>query len=86
MRPSVVFGHGDSFLNMFASLLRKAPLLPLAGADTRFAPIWAGDVAHAVAACLSRRAAIGQSLAGPAFTRWPNWCAWWAATSASRAR
>lgn len=67
LRPSVVFGHGDSFLNMFASLLRKAPFLPLAGAKTRFAPIWAGDVAHAVAACLSRRAAIGQSLdlAGP---------------------
>ncbi|OQS37720.1 complex I NDUFA9 subunit family protein [Chromobacterium haemolyticum] len=67
LRPSVVFGHGDSFLNMFASLLRKAPLLPLAGAHTRFAPIWAGDVARAVAASLSRRAAIGQSLdlAGP---------------------
>lgn len=67
LRPSVVFGHGDSFLNMFAGLLRKAPFLPLAGAKTRFAPIWAGDVAHAVAASLSRRAAIGQSLdlAGP---------------------
>ncbi|WP_227103689.1 complex I NDUFA9 subunit family protein [Chromobacterium rhizoryzae] len=67
LRPSVVFGHGDSFLNMFAGLLRKAPFLPLAGAKTRFAPIWAGDVAHAVAASLSRRATIGQSLdlAGP---------------------
>lgn len=67
LRPSVVFGHGDSFLNMFAGLLRKAPFLPLAGAKTRFAPIWAGDVAHAVAASLSRRAAIGQrlDLAGP---------------------
>lgn len=67
LRPSVVFGHGDSFLNMFASLLRKAPFLPLAGAHTRFAPIWAGDVAHAVEASLSHRAAIGQSLdlAGP---------------------
>ncbi|UGA38392.1 complex I NDUFA9 subunit family protein [Chromobacterium haemolyticum] len=67
LRPSVVFGHGDSFLNMFASLLRKAPFLPLAGAHTRFAPIWAGDVAHAVEASLPRRAAIGQSLnlAGP---------------------
>lgn len=67
LRPSVVFGHGDSFLNMFASLLRKAPLLPLAGAQTRFAPIWADDVARAVEASLTRRAAIGQSLdlAGP---------------------
>lgn len=67
LRPSVVFGHGDSFLNMFASLLRKAPLLPLAGAQTRFAPIWADDVARAVEASLARRAAIGQSLdlAGP---------------------
>ncbi|SCK25267.1 complex I NDUFA9 subunit family protein [Vogesella sp. LIG4] len=62
LRPSVVFGAGDSFLNMFAGLARIAPVLPLGGADTRFAPVWAGDVAQAVAACLRTPASIGQSL------------------------
>lgn len=62
LRPSVVFGAGDSFLNMFADLARIAPLLPLGGADTRFAPVWAGDVAQAVAACLRTPASCGQSL------------------------
>lgn len=67
LRPSVIFGAGDSFLTMFACLARCLPLIPLAGADTRFAPIWADDVARAVAACLANDATIGQSLdlAGP---------------------
>ncbi|WP_293764176.1 complex I NDUFA9 subunit family protein [uncultured Aquitalea sp.] len=67
LRPSVVFGQGDSFLTLFAGLLKTLPALPLAGADTRFAPIWAGDVARAVAASLRNKATIGQKLdlAGP---------------------
>ena len=62
LRPSVVFGRGDSFLSLFADLLDKLPLLPLAGANTRFAPIWADDLARAVVACLARPHTIGQSL------------------------
>ncbi|WP_174875112.1 complex I NDUFA9 subunit family protein [Vogesella oryzae] len=62
LRPSVVFGAGDSFLTMFARLAATAPLLPLGGADTRFAPIWADDVARAMAACLRNPATIGQTL------------------------
>ncbi|KZE35126.1 complex I NDUFA9 subunit family protein [Crenobacter luteus] len=67
LRPSVVFGRGDRFLNMFACLGRALPLLPLAGADTRFAPVWADDVARAVVACFERDATIGQryELTGP---------------------
>nr|WP_199068657.1 complex I NDUFA9 subunit family protein [Chromobacterium sp. ASV5] len=67
LRPSVIFGRGDSFLTLFAQLLAALPALPLAGADSRFAPIWAEDVASAVAACLDNSACIGQSLdlAGP---------------------
>ena len=67
LRPSVVFGRGDSFLNLFASLCRHLPLLPLSGASTRFAPVWVEDVARAIAACLERPATIGQvlELAGP---------------------
>ncbi|MDF0606719.1 complex I NDUFA9 subunit family protein [Neisseriaceae bacterium TC5R-5] len=62
LRPSVVFGQGDSFLNLFAKLLRKLPVLPLAGASTHFAPIWADDVAKAVRACLHNPATYSRSL------------------------
>jgi len=67
LRPSVVFGRGDQFLTMFAKLAKNLPLLPLAGADTKFAPIWADDVAHAVVSCFSNDATIGQryELTGP---------------------
>ena len=47
-RPSVVFGEGDSFLNLFASMQRIAPVVPLGGADQRFAPVHVGDVACAI--------------------------------------
>ena len=49
VRPSLLFGPGDSFFNRFASLARALPVLPLAGADTRFQPVYAGDVAEAIA-------------------------------------
>jgi NADH dehydrogenase len=47
-RPSVLFGRGDSFFNRFAALSRMLPVLPLVGADTRFQPVFAGDVATAI--------------------------------------
>lgn len=62
LRPSVVFGRGDSFLTLFAGLLDKLPLLPLAGANTRFAPVWADDLARACVACLKNPDSIGHSL------------------------
>ena len=52
LRPSVVFGREDKFLNTFASLAKIAPFIPLAGADARFQPVSVSDVAKAVFACV----------------------------------
>jgi uncharacterized protein YbjT (DUF2867 family) len=52
LRPSVVFGREDKFLNTFASLSKIAPFVPLAGADARFQPVSVSDVAKAVFACV----------------------------------
>lgn len=52
LRPSVVFGREDNFLNTFASLSKITPFFPLAGAKARFQPVAVGDVAKAVLACV----------------------------------
>ena len=67
-QPSVIFGPDDSFFNRFASLLKRTPLVfPLASPDSRFAPVFVGDVARAFAECLERRDTCGQryALCGP---------------------
>jgi NADH dehydrogenase len=48
LRPSVIFGLDDQFIHLFARLQRLAPLMPLAGAGTRFQPVWVQDVAKAL--------------------------------------
>jgi NADH dehydrogenase len=66
-RPSVIFGPGDSFLTLFAKLLRISPVVPLAGARARFQPVFVGDVARAFADALEQPDTAGQtySLCGP---------------------
>jgi NADH dehydrogenase len=55
LRPSIVFGPEDNFFNQFAAMTALSPALPLiGGGQTKFQPIYAGDVAEAVAICLSR--------------------------------
>lgn len=68
VRPSLIFGPEDSFFNRFAAIARVSPVLPLIGGGaTRFAPVFVGDVAAAVAAVLDRDDAAGQTyeLGGP---------------------
>ncbi len=68
LRPSVIFGAQDRFLNLFARLQSMAPVVPLAGSTARFQPVWVEDVAAAIVACLDQPASIGQvyECVGPA--------------------
>jgi len=59
LRPSLVFGQDDRFLNRFASIARLSPVLPVIGGETRFQPVYVGDVAEAIA-----RAADGAGKGG----------------------
>lgn len=68
IRPSIVFGPEDSFFNRFAALSRFAPALPLIGGGaTKFAPVFVGDVAEAIARLVDRGEANGRiyELGGP---------------------
>ena len=66
-RPSVIFGLGDSFLSMFAGVLRNLPFFPLGFGQARFQPVWAADVADAFVDSLNNPATFGQAydLVGP---------------------
>ena len=59
LRPSVIFGAGDQFLNLFARLQSVFPVLPLGGAATRFQPVWVEDVARAIVNLLGDRTGVG---------------------------
>lgn len=68
LRPSVVFGREDQFINRFAGLIARLPVVPILSPTTRFQPVFAGDVADAVPAALNDPAAHGghtYELGGP---------------------
>ena len=67
MRPSVVFGADDKFLNLFATLQKFFPVMPLGGAGARFQPVYVGDVVQAFVNALEHPATFGKvyELGGP---------------------
>jgi NADH dehydrogenase len=67
LRPSVVFGPDDQFFNRFAGLAAMLPFMPVVSGDTRFQPVYVGDVADAAMAALADPAAAGKTfeLGGP---------------------
>ena len=66
-RPSVIFGRDDSFLNLFANLIKFLPVIALAKPDAKFQPIWVEDVAQCFVNALENTACYGKSydLGGP---------------------
>jgi NADH dehydrogenase len=67
LRPSVVFGPDDQFFNRFAGLAAMLPFMPVVAGETRFQPVYVGDVADAAMAALADPAAGGKTfeLGGP---------------------
>ncbi len=66
LRPSIVFGREDQFINRFAAMIRMAPVIPVVAPNVKFQPVYVGDVADAIVAALDA-AAAGQTfeLGGP---------------------
>ena len=68
LRPSIVFGREDNFINRFARMARLAPVLPVVKGDVKLQPVYVGDVAKAVCmAATDPRAHSGKTyeLGGP---------------------
>lgn len=68
LRPSVVFGPEDNFFNLFATMAKFMPFLPLiGGGKTRFQPVYVDDIAKAIRAVVERSDTRGKiyELGGP---------------------
>lgn len=57
LRPSILFGREDQFINRFATMMRMAPVVPVIAPKAKFQPVYVGDVADAVVAALGSDAA-----------------------------
>lgn len=66
LRPSIIFGPEDLFFNRFAGMARFGLFLPIAGAQTRFQPVYVDDVARAAVKALTEGCEAGiYELGGP---------------------
>ena len=79
IRPSLVFGPEDAFINRFAALATAAPVVPVVAGGTRFQPIFVVDLARAIVAALADPARYGGStfeLGGPKVYAFRDLIAW----------
>ena len=65
LRPSIVFGREDKFINRFAAMIRLSPVLPVIAPQAKFQPVFVGDVADAVVAALDAPTGATYELGGP---------------------
>jgi uncharacterized protein YbjT (DUF2867 family) len=67
LRPSVLFGAEDQFFNRFAAMAMISPVIPIVGADSKFQPVYVGDVAAAVIKAITDQPVPGRviELGGP---------------------
>lgn len=66
-QPSIIFGPCDSFINLFAKLIRVLPVILLAKPHAKFQPIYVEDVAAAVTKSIQEKGTFGKTypLTGP---------------------
>lgn len=66
-KPSIIFGRCDSFINLFASLIKHLPVIALAKPNAKFQPVWVEDVASCFVNALENTDTYGKTyeLAGP---------------------
>jgi uncharacterized protein YbjT (DUF2867 family) len=66
-RPSIIFGRGDNFFNMFASIVRLLPIIFLAKPNAKFQPIWVEDVSSCFVNAIENKRAYGKTyeIGGP---------------------
>ncbi|HWK41193.1 MAG TPA: complex I NDUFA9 subunit family protein [Croceibacterium sp.] len=68
LRPTILFGEGDSFINLFAGLIARMPVLPVFGSEARIQPLLVDDAAEALVNALADPAKHGgktYEIAGP---------------------
>ena len=65
LRPSIVFGREDKFINRFAAMIRLSPVIPVIAPKAKFQPVFVGDVADAVVAALDAPTGSTFELGGP---------------------
>lgn len=68
LRPSILFGEDDKFINMFAGLIARLPVMPVFGPTAKFQPLFVDDAAEAVGNVLAEpavHAGLTYELAGP---------------------
>ncbi len=79
IRPSLVFGPEDQFINRFAALARTSPIMPVVAGNTRFQPVYVVDLARAIVAALTDPARYGGQtfeLGGPRVYAFRDIIAW----------
>jgi len=78
LRPSLVFGAEDKFFNRFGSIAMMLPVMPVIQGNSRFQPVYVGDVADAVLASFIREDTAGQTyeLGGPRVWTFRELLAW----------